>query len=106
MTEKGLFQRVTENPHLLWDVFGDKAETDWQLALQWGAFLVDTVPADLLGHFLCARASRHLGRAEAAECELKASIALLGSCSADDRSVFDELIANELLLSGAPPESQ
>ncbi|SRR5258708_5762948 len=68
--EGELIDRVAEKDDFFQSVFNDELD-DWDLAKDFGEFLVRLDPEDALGHALLTRAHRHLGNPKSALEELQ-----------------------------------
>jgi hypothetical protein len=66
-----LLLRVNSTKDFFGSVFNRDAFDDWNLAKDFGEFLVRILPdSDIMGHAVLARAHRHLGNTEQALAEL------------------------------------
>jgi len=85
-------------------VMGEDNLDDWNLAQDFGEFLLRIAPEEVIGHALLARASRHLGQLERATEELKLCRiqAKTGELSAMERDFLLSFLGKEEQLLSRP----
>jgi hypothetical protein len=69
--ERDLTQKVVQRKGFFESVLYEDALEDWNLAKEFGEFLIRQDPHLVMGHALVARACRHLGVLERARAELE-----------------------------------
>ncbi len=95
--DKELFSRLSQIEDFAKDAIYDDTLEDWNLAKDFGEFMIRSAPEDILGHALVARAYRHTGdRARAVE-EMRRCRALFASSDlkAMERDVFASFLEKE-----------
>lgn len=68
--DREVLTRVADKQDFFQSVLDDKLD-DWNLAKDFGEFLLRVAPGEAMAHALLARACRHLGEAERARHELE-----------------------------------
>ena len=66
-----LLARIGRTENFFQSVLYKDTFSDWNLAREFGEFLVRILPNDIMGHAILVRAHRHLGNLELARDELK-----------------------------------
>jgi tetratricopeptide (TPR) repeat protein len=98
-----LLTRISETKDFVRRVLYDDSLDDWNLAKDFGEFLLRLDPEEILGHALLARAYRHLGNSERALEELERCRVRVthGQLRPLEREFFPPFLAEEdRLLSG------
>lgn len=108
--DRELLTRVTETKDFVQRVLYDDNLDDWNLAKDFGKFVLRLDPEGILGHALLARAHRHLGDTQRALQELercRASVAQ-GQLKPSEVEVFSPFLAEEerLLSQGSASAEQ
>jgi hypothetical protein len=98
--DKELFSRLSEIKDFAEVAFRDDTLGDWNLAKQFGEFMIRMAPEDILGHALVARACRHLGDRTRALEEINWCRTLFanGDLTTLEREVFGPLLEKELRI--------
>jgi hypothetical protein len=99
--DKELFSKLSEIKDFAEVALRDDTLGDWNLAKQFGEFMIRMDPEDILGHALVARACRHLGdRARALE-EINRCQTLFADedLTTMERGVFGPFLERELRIS-------
>ena len=104
-----LLTRVTETKDFVQRVLYDDSLDDWNLAKDFGEFLLRLDPDEILGHALLARAYKHLGDSQRAIRELEQcrARATQGQLKPSEVEVFSPFLAKEeKLLSEGPAKER
>ena len=99
-----LLERVNEVDDFLGCVFFRDALVDWNLAKEFGEFLLRTGDTGPMAHALLARAHRHLGNLEQAREQLKQCKVRVatGELTPSEEETFTGLLAQEEKLLSQP----
>lgn len=98
-SDKELFSRLSKIKDFAEGVLRNDTLEDWNLAKNFGEFMIRIAPRDILGHALVARASRHLGDRRRALEEIEQCRVLFtsGDLTTMELQVFGPFIEKELL---------
>jgi hypothetical protein len=99
--DRELFSRLSQVEDFAERVLLSDTLEDWNLAKDFGEFIIRITPQDILGHALVARASRHLGDHSRALEEIERCRDLLKDrgLTTVEREVFGPFLDKELRLS-------
>ena len=100
-SDRELFSRLSQIQDFAERVLRNDTLEDWNLAKNFGEFMIRIAPQDILGHALVARASRHLGDRTRALAEIERCRAFFtsGDLTTMEREVFGPFLEKELLIS-------
>jgi hypothetical protein len=92
-----LLARVVETKDFFRSVLYDDSLDDWNLARDFGMFLIRIEPEEIMGHALLARAYRHLGDSQHAleeleQCQIRAT---QGQLRPSETELFSPFLAEE-----------
>jgi hypothetical protein len=99
--DKELFSKLSEIKDFAEVALRNDTLEDWNLAKQFGEFMIRMAPEDILGHALVARACRHLGDSTRALGEINRCRTLFadGDLTTMEREVFGPFLEKELRIS-------
>src|SRR5215471_11895555 len=99
--DRDLFSRLSRVKDFTEQVILNDMLEDWNLAKDFGEFMIRIAPEDILGHALVARASRHLGDCTRALEEVGRCQDLFNdqNLTAMERRAFGPFLEKELRLS-------
>lgn len=99
--DKELFSRLTQIEDFAERVLRSDTLEDWDLARNFGEFMIRIAPHDILGHAMLARASRHLGDRPRALQEIQwcRDFFNSGDLTTMEREVFGPFLEKETRLS-------
>ena len=109
MEDRELLTKVSETNDFFGSVLQRDSLDDWNLAKDFGEFLLRLDPDEILGHALLSRAYRHLGDSQRALQELEQcrARAMQGQLKPSEVEVFSPFLAKEeKLLSEGPAKER